>query len=231
MIQIKDLWKVYDTGSVEVKALQGIDLHIKKGEFVSIIGASGSGKSTLMNILGCLDKPSDGLYSLDGEQIEKLKAEDLAYIRNQKIGFVFQSFNLIPRVSALHNVELPMIYGKIGKKERREKARNALIRVGLEERMEHNPNELSGGQKQRVAIARSLVNNPAIILADEPTGNLDSKSTDEIMDIFQKLNDEGATVVIVTHENEIAEKTKRIITFKDGQIISDVMNEVRGSQN
>lgn len=231
MIQIKDLWKVYDTGSVEVKALQGIDLHIKKGEFVSIIGASGSGKSTLMNILGCLDKPSGGLYSLDGEQIEKLKAEDLAYIRNQKIGFVFQSFNLIPRVSALHNVELPMIYGKIGKKERREKARNALIRVGLEERMEHNPNELSGGQKQRVAIARSLVNNPAIILADEPTGNLDSKSTDEIMDIFQKLNDEGATVVIVTHENEIAEKTKRIITFKDGQIISDVMNEVRGSQN
>ncbi|MCT4660705.1 MAG: ABC transporter ATP-binding protein [Tissierellales bacterium] len=231
MIQIKDLWKVYDTGSVEVRALQGIDLHIKKGEFVSIIGASGSGKSTLMNILGCLDKPSDGLYSLDGEQIEKLKAEDLAYIRNQKIGFVFQSFNLIPRVSALHNVELPMIYGKIGKKERREKARNALIRVGLEERMEHNPNELSGGQKQRVAIARSLVNNPAIILADEPTGNLDSKSTDEIMDIFQKLNDEGATVVIVTHENEIAEKTKRIITFKDGQIISDVMNEVRGSQN
>lgn len=228
MIQIKDLWKIYDTGSIEVKALRGIDLHIKKGEFVSIIGASGSGKSTLMNILGCLDKASEGTYKLDGEQIDSLKSEDLAYIRNQKIGFVFQSFNLIPRVSALHNVELPMIYGKISKKDRREKAEDALIRVGLKERMDHNPNELSGGQKQRVAIARSLVNNPSIILADEPTGNLDSKSTEEIMNIFKRLNDEGATVVIVTHENEIAEKTKRIITFRDGNIITDVKNDVKG---
>lgn len=225
MISINNLWKVYDLGAIKVEALKGINLHIGAGEFVSIVGASGSGKSTLMNILGCLDKPTKGEYELGGSKIQAMNSDELAYIRNQKIGFVFQSFNLIPRVSAMHNVELPMIYGKIGKAERRNKAEEALDKVGLADRMMHKPNELSGGQKQRVAIARALVNNPAIILADEPTGNLDSQSTDEIMDIFKKLNDEGATVIIVTHEPDIAEQTKRIVTFKDGQIISDVINE------
>lgn len=225
MISINNLWKVYDLGAIKVEALKGINLHIGAGEFVSIVGASGSGKSTLMNILGCLDKPTKGEYELSGSKIQAMNSDELAYIRNQKIGFVFQSFNLIPRVSAMHNVELPMIYGKIGKAERRTKAEEALDKVGLADRMMHKPNELSGGQKQRVAIARALVNNPAIILADEPTGNLDSQSTDEIMDIFKKLNDEGATVIIVTHEPDIAEQTKRIVTFKDGQIISDVINE------
>lgn len=221
MIKIGNLTKTYDTGSIQVHALNGVDLNIEKGDFVAIVGASGSGKSTLMNILGCLDKPTDGEYHLDGIQTETLEEGTLAEIRNTRIGFVFQSFNLIPRVSALHNVELPMIYAKVEHRERRERAKLALTRVGLEDRMDHNPNELSGGQKQRVAIARSLVNNPAIILADEPTGNLDSKSTYEIMDIFKELNEEGATIIIVTHEDDIAEQAKRIVTFKDGQIISD----------
>lgn len=225
MIRISNLKKIYDLGAIKVEALKGIDLCIEAGEFVSIVGASGSGKSTLMNILGCLDKPTSGGYELDGVKIEQMDSDQLAFIRNQKIGFVFQSFNLIPRVTSMHNVELPMIYAKIGKAERRAKAEEALIKVGLADRLTHKPNELSGGQKQRVAIARALVNNPAIILADEPTGNLDSISTNEIMDIFRQLNDEGATVVIVTHEPEIAAQTKRIVTFKDGQIISDVINE------
>lgn len=225
MIRISNLKKIYDLGAIKVEALKGIDLCIEAGEFVSIVGASGSGKSTLMNILGCLDKPTSGGYELDGVKIEQMDSDQLAFIRNQKIGFVFQSFNLIPRVTSMHNVELPMIYAKIGKAERRAKAEEALIKVGLADRLTHKPNELSGGQKQRVAIARALVNSPAIILADEPTGNLDSISTNEIMDIFRQLNDEGATVVIVTHEPEIAAQTKRIVTFKDGQIISDVINE------
>lgn len=224
MITINGLWKIYDTGKIQVEALRDVDLQIEKGDFVSIVGASGSGKSTLMNILGCLDRPTKGSYSLDGTNVENLNDDELAFVRNKKIGFVFQSFNLIPRVSSLHNVELPMIYGKADRKTRLESAQDALKRVGLEDRMDHNPNELSGGQKQRVAIARALVQKPSIILADEPTGNLDSHSTQEIMDIFKSLNNEGATVILVTHEHEIAEQTKRVITFRDGKIISDYRN-------
>ncbi|MBF4693186.1 ABC transporter ATP-binding protein [Fusibacter ferrireducens] len=229
MITIKNLSKVYDTGSIQVKALNEVDLHVEKGDFVAIVGASGSGKSTLMNIIGCLDKPTSGHYVLDGVQTETMHPEKLAEIRNLKIGFVFQSFNLIPRTSALHNVELPMIYAKYPRKERLVKAERALERVGLEDRIHHKPNELSGGQKQRVAIARALVNDPAIILADEPTGNLDSHSTEEIMGIFKDLNDEGATIILVTHEPDIAEQAKRVVTFKDGQIIDDIRNEQKGA--
>lgn len=221
MIEIRELWKVYQTGHIEVIALKNINLHVETGDFVAIVGASGSGKSTLMNIIGCLDRPTKGEYILDGVMTRGMKDEALAIVRNKKIGFVFQSFNLLPRFNALHNVELPMVYGHEHHGERREKAKNALIRVGLGDRMDHKPNELSGGQKQRVAIARALVNNPAILLADEPTGNLDSASTVEIMDIFKQLNNEGVTIVIVTHEHDIAEQAKRIITFKDGEIQSD----------
>lgn len=225
MIQIKNLWKVYDTGKVKVPALRGVDLSIEKGDFVAIIGASGSGKSTLMNIIGCLDKPTKGAYVLDNVATEKLNDEQLAIIRNQKIGFVFQSFNLIPRTTALANVELPMVYGKVHSKVRLNKAKEALGKVGLLDRLDHKPNELSGGQKQRVAIARALVNSPAIILADEPTGNLDSKSTDEIMEIFKDLNNDGATIILVTHESDIAAQAKRVVTFRDGQIISDIRHD------
>lgn len=222
MIKIENLWKIYDTGAIQVKALQGIDLHIKKGEFVSIIGPSGSGKSTLMNILGCLDQASEGSYALDRINVEELDDMKLARIRNQKIGFVFQSFNLLSRVPSIHNVEIPLIYGKIKGETRKNMAREALEKVGLGDRIHHKSNELSGGQKQRVAIARALVTNPAIILADEPTGNLDSVSTQEIMEIFKTLNKDGATVIIVTHEEDIAAQTKRIVKFMDGKIVSDV---------
>lgn len=221
MIRIENLWKVYDTGKIKVPAIQGVNVTIDKGDFVAIVGASGSGKSTFMNIIGCLDRPTEGIYVLDGIPVERLGENQLAEIRNKKIGFVFQSFNLIPRVSAFHNVELPMIYGKLDAKTRKVKAEMALKRVGLEDRMDHKPNELSGGQKQRVAIARALVNEPAIILADEPTGNLDSKSTEEIMEIFKALNNEGATIILVTHEADIAAMAKRVIHFKDGLVISD----------
>ncbi|BEP27922.1 ABC transporter ATP-binding protein [Helicovermis profundi] len=221
MIRINELWKIYDTGKIKVPALRGIDLTIEKGDFIAIIGASGSGKSTLMNILGCLDRPTKGKYVLDDVQTETLKDEEFAQIRNKKIGFVFQSFNLISRTSALKNVELPLIYGKVDSKKRHELSKKALERVGLLDRIDHKPNELSGGQKQRVAIARALVSNPSIILADEPTGNLDSKSTEEIIRIFKDLNNEGATIIIVTHEHEIADQAKRIVTFRDGNIISD----------
>ncbi len=205
--------------------MAGVDLEVKKGEFVSIMGSSGSGKSTLMNILGCLDKPTSGDYILDGINISKVKDSQLSQIRNKKIGFVFQSFNLLPKLNALENVELPMVYAGIDSATRRKKAENALEWVGLAERMKHKPNEMSGGQRQRVAIARALVNDPAIILADEPTGNLDSKSTFEIIDIFQRLNEGGATIVMVTHEPDVAEYTKRIVTFKDGHKISDEIVE------
>ncbi|MGX8796957.1 ABC transporter ATP-binding protein [Fusibacter sp. JL298sf-3] len=225
MIHISKLWKVYDTGAVKVKALKNVSLSIEKGDFVAIIGASGSGKSTLMNILGCLDKPTAGSYVLDGIKTDEMNPEALAEVRNVKIGFVFQSFNLIPRTSALQNVELPMIYARAGRRARLEKAQSALERVGLADRMDHKPNELSGGQKQRVAIARALVNSPSIILADEPTGNLDSHSTEEIMGVFQGLNAEGVTIVLVTHESDIAAQAKRVITFRDGEIISDVRND------
>lgn len=224
MIRIEGISKIYDTGKIQVTALKDINFTVEAGEFVSIIGASGSGKSTLMNIIGCLDKPTEGDYILDGVSTRQMTEAELAEVRNHKIGFVFQSFNLLPRFNALHNVELPMIYSRKHRQERINLAKAALIRVGLEDRMHHKPNELSGGQKQRVAIARALVNQPSILLADEPTGNLDSASTLEIMAIFKKLNDEGVTIVIVTHEPDIAHQTKRIITFRDGEIISDIPN-------
>lgn len=221
IIRMDGLGKVYRTGRIEVEALRDVNLTIYKGEFVSIMGPSGSGKSTLMNIIGCLDRATSGYYELDGVNISSLDGVELAKIRNLKIGFVFQSFNLLPRINALQNVELPMIYAGIGKKERRKRAIKALERVSLTERMDHKPNELSGGQKQRVAIARSLVNNPAIILADEPTGNLDSASGEDIMAVFQELNREGVTIVLVTHEPDIALHTRRIVKFRDGLLTSD----------
>ena len=221
VISINNLDKIYDTGAFKVHALRNINFRVKSKEFVSIMGPSGSGKSTLMNILGCLDRPTTGDYVLDGVGIRSLSDGDLAKLRNKKIGFVFQSFNLLPKISALSNVELPMIYGGVGVKERKDRAMDALQKVGLGERAHHKPNELSGGQRQRVAIARALVNNPSIILADEPTGNLDSVSGEEIMSIFQDLNEEGVTIIVVTHEPEIADHTKRIILFKDGNLVED----------
>lgn len=225
MLQINELGKTYGNGEASVEALKKVTLHIDKGEFVSIMGPSGSGKSTLMNIIGCLDRATLGSYALDDVEVEELSDDDLALIRNKKIGFVFQSFNLLPRISALKNVELPMVYSGVNHKERKQRAVDALERVGLGDRMDHKPNEMSGGQKQRVAIARALVNKPAIILADEPTGNLDSVTSEEIMEQFQQLNDEGVTVLIVTHEPDIAEHTKRIITFADGFLTSDIVVE------
>ena len=225
MIRIQDLSKVYSMGDIEVNALIDINLRIGKGEFVSVMGPSGSGKSTLMNILGCLDKPTRGKFFLDGEDVSGLDDDALAGIRNKKIGFVFQSFNLLPRMTALHNVELPMIYSGIRREKRIKMAMKALEKVNLSDRIYHQPNELSGGQRQRVAIARTLVNNPSIILADEPTGNLDTKSGEEIMEIFKLLNEEGVTILLVTHEKNIAEYSKRIVTFRDGRIIKDCLKE------
>jgi len=230
IIRMEELTKVYDTGEIQVTALKAIDLTIHKGEFIAIMGASGSGKSTLMNIIGCLDRPTEGRYYLEGVDVMEKSDNELSAVRNKQIGFVFQSFNLISRTSALKNVELPMVYGRIGAEERKERALELLKNVGLEDRAHHMPNELSGGQKQRVAIARALANRPQIILADEPTGNLDSQSSVEIMEIFSMLNrQEGNTVIIVTHERDIAEFTDRIITFKDGQIIKDEIRKEAGT--
>lgn len=227
MLNVKDLVKIYDTGKIKVEALKKINLNVSKGEYVAIMGSSGSGKSTFMNILGCLDSLTAGTYELDGIDVSQMKSNELATIRNKKIGFVFQSFNLLPKMNLLRNVELPMIYAGASKSERHDKAMWALEKVGLADRIDHKPNEISGGQRQRVAIARALVNEPAIILADEPTGNLDSKSSYEIMEIFTKLNNEGTTIVLVTHEPDIAEYAKRVVVFRDGNIIEDKAVENR----
>lgn len=221
MLQVEGLTKSYKTGDSTLPILKGVSLLVEKGEFVAIMGPSGSGKSTFMNMLGCLDRPDSGTYVLDGVEISSLKDKELAHVRNQKIGFVFQSFNLLARSTSLHNVELPMMYANISKAERRTRATDALKRVGLAERIHHKPTQLSGGQKQRVAIARALVNRPAILLADEPTGNLDSRSGTEIMAMFQELHEQGVTIILVTHELDIAQHAQRIVTFKDGIIIRD----------
>ncbi|MCI1778897.1 MAG: ABC transporter ATP-binding protein [Bacteroidales bacterium] len=225
MIEIKDLKKIYNLGIQKVYALAGISLTIRKNEYVAIMGPSGSGKSTLMNILGCLDTPTSGKYVLNGTDVSKMADGELADTRNREIGFVFQSFNLLPKYDAIENVALPMIYSGIPKEEREKKARRVLSLVGLEKRMEHKPNELSGGQRQRVAVARALINDPAIILADEPTGNLDTKTSVEIMHLFEKIYKEGNTVVIVTHEEDIAKHARRIIKLRDGLIESDLPNK------
>ena len=224
LIQIDHLTKVYQLGEVDVHALRGVSIHVSHGEFVAIMGASGSGKSTFMNILGCLDKPTKGSYLLEGIDVGKLTRDELAAIRNKKIGFVFQGFNLLSRTSALENVELPMFYSTVSNKLRKERAIQALERVGLGDRIHHFPNQLSGGQQQRVAIARSLVNDPSIILADEPTGNLDSRTSVEVMGIFQELNSHGITILLVTHEPDIAQFAKRHVLFRDGRIKSDKTN-------
>ena len=222
VIRMENVSKIYANGPTEVRALDNVSLTIGKGEFVAIMGASGSGKSTLMNLIGCLDRATEGEYFLEGIDIKEKKDDELSYVRNQKIGFVFQSFNLVSRTSALKNVELPMIYAKMGRQERYERAKLLLDNVGLADRGHHVPSELSGGQKQRVAIARALANNPSIILADEPTGNLDSRSSLEIMEIFERLNrEDGTTVIVVTHEPDIASFASRVITFRDGKLILD----------
>lgn len=222
LIRVRGLHKVYTIGDIEVPALRGIDLDIQRGEFVAVMGPSGSGKSTFMNILGCLDQPTSGTYLLEGQEVGSLLPDELAHIRNRRIGFVFQSFNLLPRTSALENVEVPMMYNGLRGGERHQRALGALSSVGLEDRLHHLPNQLSGGQQQRVAVARALVNRPSLILADEPTGNLDSRTSAEIMELFQRLNArEGLTVVLVTHEADIASYAKRQIHFRDGLVISD----------
>ncbi|PYQ60687.1 MAG: macrolide ABC transporter ATP-binding protein [Acidobacteria bacterium] len=221
LIELHDIYKVYDMGAEKVHALNGVELTVERGEYLAIMGSSGSGKSTLMNLIGCLDTPSSGSYVLNGTAVQELDDTQLAGIRNKEIGFVFQTFNLLARTDALHNVELPLIYAGLSRQERRERARRALEKVGLGSRMTHQPNELSGGQRQRVAIARALVNDPSILLADEPTGNLDSTTSEEIMQLFDELHRAGNTVVLVTHEPDIAEHAWRKVTLRDGKVTSD----------
>lgn len=221
MIELAGVSKTYRMGSEDVQALKPLDLTIEAGEFVAIMGPSGSGKSTLMNVLGCLDVPTTGIYRLDGKEVQSLSEDQLATVRNRKIGFVFQNFNLLARQTVLKNVELPMLYGGVPRAERTERAKELLSKVGLGDRLLHKPNELSGGQRQRVAIARALTMKPAVLLADEPTGNLDTKSSAEIMELFTRINEEGSTVILVTHEPDIAEHARRIIRFADGRLTSD----------
>jgi putative ABC transport system ATP-binding protein len=225
IIETRDLWKTYVMGSEEIHALRGVNIQIESGEYVAIMGPSGSGKSTLMNLIGCLDTPTKGSYLLNGKQVSEMNDNELARIRNEEIGFVFQTFNLLPRASALHNVELPLIYAGVPAKDRQDRAKDALTKVELQERMSHKPNELSGGQRQRVAIARALVNNPSILLADEPTGNLDSKTGVEIMALFARLHTSGNTIVLVTHEPDIAAHAHRVIHIRDGQVEKDVRSQ------
>ncbi|MBI2943609.1 MAG: ABC transporter ATP-binding protein [Candidatus Wallbacteria bacterium] len=224
VVRVEELRKVYDLGEVQVEALCGVTLSIRRGEFVAVMGASGSGKSTFMNILGCLDRPTSGRYLLEAKDVSTMARDELASIRNTRIGFVFQGFNLLHRMSAVQNVELPMLYGDVPKTERRKRAVESLTAVGLGERQGHHPNQLSGGQQQRVAIARALVNRPAILLADEPTGNLDSRTSVEILELFQRLHRDGATIVMVTHEPDIAEYCSRQIHFRDGELVDDRLN-------
>src|ERR1700693_1956562 len=221
VIQTEGLWKTYEMGTEKLHALRGIDLVIRKGEYVAIMGPSGSGKSTLMNLIGCLDTPTSGKYWLAGRLVSALDDDELAYIRNKEIGFVFQTFNLLPRATALHNVELPLIYNGTPVEERLAKAKRALASVDLTERMNHKPNELSGGQRQRVAVARALVNSPSIVLADEPTGNLDTRTGDEIMALFARLHGEGNTIILITHENDVARRADRVIHVRDGKVETD----------
>ncbi len=225
LISVRDMCKIYNPGENEVRALDHVDLEMEKGEFVAIIGHSGSGKSTLMNMLGCLDVPTSGSYFLNGKDVSVMKDNQLSEIRNQEIGFIFQGFNLISNLTALENVELPLIYRGIGRAKRHKLAKEALIRVGLEKRMEHKPSEMSGGQQQRVAIARAIAAQPPVILADEPTGNLDSASTREIMDILKGLHKAGRSIILITHDNEIAEQAKRVVRILDGKIVEDYYNK------
>ena len=227
MITLQKLMKIYQMGDSTVHALDGVNLFIGQGEFVAITGPSGSGKSTLMNILGCLDRPTSGSYQLDGAEVATLNDDQLALTRNKKIGFVFQNFNLLPRISALHNIALPLVYAGVGEKERLSRSLTVLTKVGLAERRDHRPNELSGGQRQRIAIARALVNDPAILIADEPTGNLDTKSSLEIMDIFCDLHKQGRTIIMVTHEPDIATYAERVVHVRDGRILKDEQNADR----
>ncbi len=221
IIQMEGIWRVYDTGKVKVEALRGVDLEVRDGEFVSIVGPSGSGKSTLMNLIGCLDTPTSGRYELRGQTVSGLKREALAEIRNRRVGFIFQNFNLIPQISAYENVEMPLLFGGVGRKKRRERVRDLLERVGLADRMDHKPTELSGGEMQRVATARALAMEPDILLADEPTGNLDSSSGGDIMSLFEELWGQGRTILVITHDMALARRTRRRVEIRDGRITGD----------